>query len=371
MRKQSALVGILLSVGSVVATLVVLEIALWIRGNVPDYPTRYEWAITGCEISPGFVCDESLGCHFVPEHFDLDWGRYKIINALGFPDSDEFELVGEQVNAYKILFIGDSVTFGLSTDYGNGVVELTESLMQQDRPTVVWNTSIPGTGQRQQLATLKGVFPLMHPDLVVLGLSVGTDFNDNLYPLDWRVLVGRGGFAGQYALDENLEPVKVSCLEEHGLKAPEEMSFAEYAVRRTNLGSLVWRKLGLSKTYDIVITPDREIDERLWDRQVAATRDLLIEIRDYVAANDSYLLVLIIPTVWEIEDGGGPRYEEAVRLMEELGIDYVSPFEVLRVDDYYYEPAPDGGRKQTHWIDSGHEKAARVLVDHILTLPEE
>jgi hypothetical protein len=92
------------------------------------------------------------------------------VNNLGLRDDDGHATVAKQANTYRILVLGDSVTFGHGSVHTYPA--LLETLLKQWRPDIdwqVWNAGVPGYNTSQELAYLLEVGPSFQPDLVVVG----------------------------------------------------------------------------------------------------------------------------------------------------------------------------------------------------------
>jgi hypothetical protein len=370
--------NLLISLVALSFMLVGLEWAARRLGYSPDYTPSREVAERVPVPVSWWKCDERLGCRLDNVGGTLDAAtlreqgvaekdidRLLLVNEQGFHDQDEFVDSPALDGAYKILALGDSFTYGASADLGHSFVELVEAGIQEQGPGIVWNAGIPGTGTRQALATLETLFPIMEPDVVVLGFFVGNDFSDNLYPLDIFQVVTDGQeatFVAQYRLLENGEAEKLS-LQDAYLRANGQpigsVGRVEVLVRSTSLGSGVIH--AVQKIRERLPGPAAELTP--WERSVAETERLIGEIDSYVASHDAHLIVLIIP---EGEDFAhqGEQYTEIVRILQERSIDYVDPLSVLEEDDY--TPPPD-----LHWNNAGHAKAAQLLLERILALREE
>ncbi len=95
-------------------------------------------------------------------------------------------------------------------------------------------------------------------------------------------------------------------------------------------------------------------ENKLAGRRASVTRKYLSQLRNAAAAQESRLLVLLIPAR---EDTGDPGvlYQMAVQLMDELNIAYLNPIDILdAVADYALEP-------DVHWSNSGHQKIGAYL----------
>ena len=102
------------------------------------------------------------------------------INSLELRDPREYELK-KRPNTFRILVLGDSVTFGHGSVYEHTYPYLTEQRLKAWRPDIdwqVWNASVPGYNTSQELAHLLEVGDRYQPDLVVVGFF-DNDLSDN------------------------------------------------------------------------------------------------------------------------------------------------------------------------------------------------
>lgn len=145
---------------SLAAALVLVE--LWVR---------WQWDPT--RGTPGFfVADAQLGQRLLPGYDGWFAGVPVHINALGFRDPREYEL-RKRPGTFRILVLGDSVTFGHGAVYEATYPFLLEQRLRAWRPEVdwqVWNLGVPGYNTSQELAYLERVGPEYQPDLVIVGV---------------------------------------------------------------------------------------------------------------------------------------------------------------------------------------------------------
>ena len=122
-----------------------------------------------------------------------------------------------------------------------------------------------------------------------------------------------------------------------------------------------------------------EVPFRNISQEIDVTREYLSALRDEAAAQGTALLVLLIPDRHDIPSPSRPpfvlseferllrrplpmageRYQNAVGLMEELGIPYLNPILALDVE-LDYMPEHD-----MHWNTAGHQKIGAILSDCI------
>ena len=101
-------------------------------------------------------------------------------NRLGLRD-DRDGALEKRPNTFRILVLGDSVTFGHGSVAANAYPQLLERLLREWRPAVdwqVWNAGVPGYNTSQELAHLLELGPIAKPDLVVVGFFEN-DVEDN------------------------------------------------------------------------------------------------------------------------------------------------------------------------------------------------
>jgi hypothetical protein len=93
------------------------------------------------------------------------------INRLGFRDDREYALE-KSPRTFRILVLGDSVTFGDGSVNEHTYPFLLELKLKAWRPDIdwqVWNAGVPGYNTSQELAHLLEEGPRFRPDLVVVG----------------------------------------------------------------------------------------------------------------------------------------------------------------------------------------------------------
>jgi len=122
--------------------------------------------------TPGlFLVDPVRGQRFAPNYSGWFAGVPVRINNLGFRDPRDYTLA-KGPRTFRIVFVGDSVTFGHSSVYEHTYPYLVEQKLRHWRPDIewqVWNAAVPGYNTSQELAHLKEIGPPFQPDLVVVG----------------------------------------------------------------------------------------------------------------------------------------------------------------------------------------------------------
>lgn len=122
--------------------------------------------------SPGlFISDARRGQRLAAGYDGWFAGVPVRINSLGFRDPREYSLQ-KPPGTFRIVVIGDSVTFGHGALFETTYPYLLEQRLRQWRPDVrweVWNLGVPGYNTRQELIYLKEIGRQFAPDLVVVG----------------------------------------------------------------------------------------------------------------------------------------------------------------------------------------------------------
>ena len=335
-------------------TLIILEFTLTISGletyfatDLPPFNGEalywYECSTEGCRFDPDMVI---ASC----ERGETN-GRRCAINHDGFRDDDEFITPTADIE-HRVLLLGDSFTHGFSADLGKAFPELLDEELSE---VLVWNAGYTGYGTNGALASFLALAPRLQPHLTLLGFYTGNDFQDNLYPPDsWmRVEMEDGSRRNvrRYSFDWLGNPHKLNLettLHYHARKQPAPNNLLEKALGSTRLGAMLLR--ALDRFGEIVVGTDQQ-------RQNWLTRAYLEDLQEEVAAHNSTLLALLIPS---IKDMAKPSvdYTAAVALMRELAIPHIEVRDLLDEDSDYKARDP-------HWNNSGHGKVGALLTECI------
>jgi len=141
------------------------------------------WVRAGWDESrgtPGFyVSDAVLGQRLGAGYDGWFAGVPVRINDLGFRDTRDYVLA-KPPGGFRILVLGDSVTFGHGATYETTYPYLLEQRLRVWRPEVdwqIWNLGVPGYNTADELAYLHEVGERFDPDLVIVGF-----FSNDLAP---------------------------------------------------------------------------------------------------------------------------------------------------------------------------------------------
>lgn len=154
---------LLLTVPALLASTVLLAgvIELWVRASwdrrkgVPGF----------------FVSDPVRGQRLAANYSGWFAGVPVHINRLELRDAREYPLE-KGPRTFRILVLGDSVTFGHGSVDEHTYPYLLEQRLKAWRPDVdwqIWNAAVPGYNTSQELAQLLEIGPRIKPDLIVVG----------------------------------------------------------------------------------------------------------------------------------------------------------------------------------------------------------
>lgn len=313
-----------------------------------------------------WACDSVNGPRYVPNmvgeadsiHFLREIWYYKrltMINNDGYHDRDDFTNIPGNSDSLRVLFAGDSFTWGASADIDSSFVDVFESNIKKVKPALVWNTGIPATGTNHALFSVKKYLPLQKSNVVVLGFYTGNDFGDNLLPYDKLVFNDLASCYSLYDYDKDFKPFNISK-EEAFKKATGSYPMSELNV--------VQKILVRSRFVTYLSTLKNKVISRLRghsasknEQQYKVTKGYLTQLRDYVKENKAELVVLVIPAFQDIAKKG-PHYLNALKMLDELSIRYVDPYAGLTENDYL---KIDGG----HWKNNGHIQAGNLLSKYL------
>ena len=158
MRK---LLTITLPATLIAAVVVMAGVEVWVRASFD--PLRG---------TPGFFLGDPMRRQRLAANYTGWFAGVPVhINSLELRDDREYDLQ-KGAKTFRILVLGDSVTFGHGAISENTYPAMLERQLRAWRPEVdwqVWNAAVPGYNTSQELAHLLQVGPRFKPDLVVVG----------------------------------------------------------------------------------------------------------------------------------------------------------------------------------------------------------
>ena len=364
-RRRIRLKNIALFIVSLILCLILAETILAMIGREPIY--RIVFSVP--KLVSWWSCDSVIGCRYIKDEIIKDKWRY---NKDGFVDRDEFVESSVENNAFRILLLGDSFAAGAAATYkpgGKGFADILEDELKKAMKAVVWNTGIPGIGQKQQLLALKKYSPILKPDVVVLAFYIN-DFNDNLYPVGIHYVYEDGKWINRYVLSADFKATVLSpeaayrraCEPRTLLQISRLFCTGLEAVKRFD--DFINKVRRESKVSSKSISSTAGFDEVCHqDRPLAITLKLLEDIIKYVSTRNSKFIMLIIPARSDLYQKG-EYYKKALWCCKKLGIDCIEVKDILNKDDYTNPP-------DNHWNQAGHTKAGKLLAKYLIKVMNE
>jgi lysophospholipase L1-like esterase len=203
--------NLLLLLASLVFTLLAAELVT--RFFDPRLPFQGEddavWSIHQRSPDPVLVYEPRPGAHSTRARtWDNTRSVSYAINDLGLRDRDGLT-TPKPTGTRRVLFLGDSVTFGLEVDLEETLVKQTERLLAPGGPVACINLGVSGYDTLQEVTLLERKGLALDPDLVVLcyNLNDPVDFSGELGYFFRREAQGRllrvGGYRTGYWLSRS------------------------------------------------------------------------------------------------------------------------------------------------------------------------
>lgn len=345
------------------------EIVLAIQGYPSTYAkmqkvslTQAKWWACDSVSGPRYVAHQTTpkdSVYFLREIWY--YNRLNMVNNDGYHDKDNFTEISPDSDSLKILVAGDSFTWGASSDIGSSYVDIFENDIKKIHPAIVWNTGMPATGTNHAIFTTKKYLPLQKSNYVVLGFYVGNDFGDNLLPFDRLMFNNLASCYNLYDHDKDFNPVKISLSEAYkkamGSYPVEELNFVQKILIRSRFATF------LTDLKNRAVNRLSGNKNRTNEQEYKVTKEYLKQLNDYVKENNAELIVLVIPAAEDVKEKES-HYLNAIKILNELSLQYVDPLSQFTQDDYL---KIDGG----HWKNRAHTVSGHMLSKYLLDYIEK
>lgn len=316
--------NLMLVVISSVFTVAILEIVLSI-GSYFYYPRLS-------------VSDKALGWRYRPtprkkvkRHSGLGHAYYLYMNKDGFRD-DEF-MTGK--DCFRIMVLGDSMTFGTGVDQEEIFCSLLEKKIRKSHPHKkidVMNFGTPGFGTGQELICLKEYADRYPPGVVILMLFEGNDFHDN------TAILSEGRSVPHFIIrDDKL----ILC------NSPNKSERAlEFLRDKSVLFFILQKKLGIVRR---ITYKERDVSKQ---EMIVLMCKILEEIHSYTESKGAPLFIFYIKR----NDFYGGKFSKIKQYCMDKNI--------------FFKPVP-WIRDETllgywgHWDSKGHNSAAEIIYDEL------
>lgn len=319
------------------------------------------------EVGPvRFTCDPELGTIPVPgqhglRHFPGVFDFTYSNNSLGWRGRREYR--EDQQTKYRVLFLGDSFTYGLGVNDDQTFAAQVEKILTADLLSVeVMNAGCPGKGTDYEVKVFDTVGHKFHPKLTVLCFFCN-DFQDNERAEYYNI--GNNGELYAKAVNCNQGTLKKILLDLPGYNWLISWSQAANLVKQAGVDLLVNRagKNGPNATKGLVVSY-KEGAEGYSNRTNKGLTSLYVEhLNTAVKRAGGSLIMFYIPVPQEVRGYQKSRTISAderacVRIAADNGITLWSLTPLLAlsgqsIDQLYY--------KEGHWTAAAHELAARYM----------
>jgi lysophospholipase L1-like esterase len=303
-----------------------------------------------------FQPDVRFGWIYQP-HYEGNWhGAEVSINSLGIRNRELTREKGE--GTYRILCLGDSVTFGYGTESDKTYVKVLESILREghpDRRFETINAGIGGFTTLQELLFLKTIGLEFEPDLVTVGFVLN-DVTD-MSTVEKRIERAR-------KMEDKRKP---SGLNQAAVGIPNLRHTIYSLVSRTSIYILFTRFMGDFKKWQeargvkqLVAAPNPTPEiERYWQKIEADLREITI-----LAGQEEFEVLLVtLPFRFQIEE------DDPLRIPQDRLIDFCGGIglPVLDLLPRFRERRGDGLFLDTnHPTVTGHRLVAESIYEHLV-----
>jgi hypothetical protein len=144
----------------ITSVVIMAGLEVWVRATIDPHRGK-----------PGFFLGDPMRRQRLAANYTGWFAGVPVhINSLELRDDREYDLK-KGPKTFRILMLGDSVTFGHGSIAENTYPAILERQLRAWRPDVdwqVWNAAVPGYNTSEELAHLLEVGPTFKPDLVVV-----------------------------------------------------------------------------------------------------------------------------------------------------------------------------------------------------------
>lgn len=292
-------------------------------------------------------------------------------------------IIPKPQDTIRILFVGDSFTFGHGVDEDEAYPRVVESLLTQkypDKKIEVINAGLPGAGVGYYYLFLKNQGIALEPDIIVVGFYMLNDIPENALFSKWE------------GIDEKGLPLKtvssLDFIDSSGKLLPRSvpLKFKIPYLRNLNLFAFLmdrfhhehdWEKTNVVVTNPVINPETCLYKEECHDLDDAKDRvkKLFIGIKNLAEKNNSKLMVVSIPAEFQSKNGDRLKYGIAIPLLpnekdypylefgkffQESNISFLDPRSFLREaqDNIFF-------KLDNHWNPLGHYLAAQIITQRI------
>ena len=122
---------------------------------------------------PAFAVPDPQRFYVLAKNYEGWWSGQPVkTNNFAMRDDRDYKIEKDE-NTFRILVLGDSVTFGNNVRFEETWTYQFENMLKSWEPSVdwqVWNAGVPGYDAVTVLRTLKSIGPIYNPNMVIFGV---------------------------------------------------------------------------------------------------------------------------------------------------------------------------------------------------------
>ncbi|MBN1428503.1 MAG: SGNH/GDSL hydrolase family protein [Anaerolineae bacterium] len=372
-KKVAVRIGgnLLISAGSILVTLIVIEITLRLFFPVSDMPlSTYEPGV-GLHLAPN-----QTGVWVVGATGEIQ-GHYQI-NAAGWNAIREYDS-HKPADTFRIAVIGDSYVEALQVDVAQSFPAVLESILQASLPCNGYSTievygfGYSGAQLAQYLNMMRYVDKRYHPDLYVINI-VGNDFDESIVNPYPRFMSFRQDENGEFV---EVPPVPYSSPVRSFMK---KFALVRYVYLNLQAPQALPAAYSLFKqqsegTQPVAGGPQTQhLSNPQQDMIAQLTRHIFIEYQTIAVKRDSDLMLVLDADRNAIYASTPPSpilaWQNTIAhdAAMDLGIDLIDLASAF-TDDYQQYGEPFNSSADYHWNVHGHaivaDAVSRWLVDRV------
>lgn len=316
----------------------------------------------------GIVLDSNLIYRLPPNAYGAygkqegEWYMEVRTNSHGLRDREV--LYDRTPGIYRILGLGDSMTFAEGAELEEIYYKRLEKSLSRKLPVEVINAAVRGWGPDQQVAFFDKDGYRYHPDATIIAFSSGNDFEDTLHGNLYRIENGEAVH----------QPVSVKTSTKYRYYSQQHriqrLPLYGWMMSHSHLANLLrqaYPRLAIRRIYRRR-TDNKPNFGKLSNREEKQAWVLVRGIYEHLfneREKTGRLFVVLIPSYNEVEMGASSRIEQMMQLCREWNIPFLNLLpslhsQVSRIDQLYYP-------KDQHFTLAGHNWVAQHLEEALDT----
>lgn len=305
--------------------------------------------------------------NFAGEHSSREYKALIYTNSEGLRDAEH--PVSKSKDTFRILILGDSITFGYGVKAEESYPKVLERLLNSEgtgRYEVI-NAGIPGYGTAQEYLYLRESGLKYEPDLVIVGFF-GNDFENNLYDGLFSVREGKlvpGGRAKGASLKN---PILINILSNTAYIYISQHSHLLNFIK-LRIGAFIERYVnkGRSEKFHKTLYSVKESEDTKASLEI--TKLLFLEIDKLVKDNGVRVLFLMIPSPEQLAPRRfgfeGDGYDVTLPLFKLSGFSMKNSLDMIDLAPFLKDIGGVFYVKEAHLTESGHQLIGEVLFNKI------